>query len=86
MNTANIQVSFPVELRFALKMQESELANEMRRLAIVKLYELGRLSSGKAAQLLDISRIAFLELLSTYQISMLGNPDLDQLEQDQLNA
>lgn len=86
MSTANIQVSFPQELRFALKMQESELANEMRRLAIVKLYELGRLSSGKAAQLLDISRIAFLELLNTYQVSMLGNPDLEQLEQDQLNA
>ena len=86
MGTANIQVSFPQELRFALKMQESELANEMRRLAIVKLYELGRLSSGKAAQMLDITRIAFLELLNTYQVSMLGNSDLDQLEQDQLNA
>lgn len=29
-------------------MKEPEFANEMRRLAIVKLYELGKLSSGKA--------------------------------------
>lgn len=69
-----------------LKMQEPELSNEMRRLAIVKLYELGKLSSGKAAQLLGISRVAFLELAHTYQVSILDNPSRDQLEQDLLNA
>ena len=67
-------------------MQEPELADEMRRLAIVKLYELSKLSSGKAAQLLGISRVAFLELLGTYQVSILGNPGPNQLEQDLLNA
>lgn len=67
-------------------MQQPELANEMRRLAFVKLYELGKLSSGKAAQLLGISRVAFLELAGTYQVSILGNPGRDQLEQDLLNA
>jgi len=86
MGTGNIQVSFPQELGFALKMQEPELADEMRRLAIVKLYELSKLSSGKAAQLLGISRVAFLELLGTYQVSILGNPGPNQLEQDLLNA
>lgn len=86
MGTGNIQVSFPQELGFALKMQEPELSNEMRRLAIVKLYELGRLSSGKAAQLLGISRVAFLELVGAYQVSIYGNPGKDHLEQDLLNA
>ncbi len=86
MSTGNIQVSFPQELGFALKMQEPELSNEMRRLAIVKLYELDRLSSGKAAQLLGIPRVAFLELVGSYQVSIYGNPGKDQLEQDMLNA
>lgn len=86
MGTGNIQVSFPEELGFALKMQEPELINEMRRLAIVKLYELGKLSSGKAAQMLAVSRLAFLELAGSYQVSMLGNPAYTQLEQDLLNA
>ena len=86
MGTGNIQVSFPQELGFALKMQEPELSNEMRRLAIVKLYELDRLSSGKAAQLLGISRAAFWELVGAYQVSIYGNPGKDQLEQDMLNA
>ncbi len=53
MGSGNIQVSFPEELGFALKMQEPELANEMRRLAIIKLFELGKLSSGIAAQMRD---------------------------------
>ena len=86
MGTGNIQVSFPEELGFALKMHEPEFANEMRRLAIVKLYELGKLSSGKAAQLLGISRLAFLELAGTYQVSILGNANANQIEQDLLNA
>ena len=86
MGSGNIQVSFPEELGFALKMQASELATEMPKLAIVKLYELGKLSSGKAAQLLGISKIAFLDLLGSYQVSILGNPSLDQLEQDMMNA
>ncbi len=86
MGTGNIQVSFPEELGFALKMQEPEFANEIRRLAIVKLYELGKLSSGKAAQLLGITRLAFLELAGTYQVSILGNLNSNQIEQDLLNA
>lgn len=86
MGTGNIQVSFPEELGFALKMKEPEFANEIRQLAIVKLYELGKLSSGKAAQLLGISRLAFLELAGTYQVSILGNPNANQIEQDLLNA
>jgi hypothetical protein len=86
MSTDNIQVSFPGELEFALKMQQPEIANEMRRLAIIKLYELGRLSSGKAAQLLGISRVAFLDLAGAYQVSILGHAHKNQIEQDLLNA
>jgi predicted HTH domain antitoxin len=86
MGTGNILVSFPEELGFALKMQQPELADEMRRMAIIKLYELGKLSSGKAAQLLGISRVAFLELVGTYQVSILGNPGKEQLEEDLMNA
>ncbi len=67
-------------------MQQPELADEMRRMAIIKLYELGKLSSGKAAQLLGISRVAFLELVGTYQVSILGNPGKEQLEEDLMNA
>ena len=79
---AEIQVPFPQELAFALKMQEPELARELQRLSIIKLYELGKLSSGVAAKLLGCSRIDFLELVGEYQVSILGNPSADQIRED----
>ena len=80
--TSQIKVPFPQELALALKMQEPELTRELQRLSIVKLYELGKLSSGMAARLLGCSRVAFLELAGEYQVSILGNPDPDQLRED----
>lgn len=41
----------------------------VREAALVKLYDLGRISSGKAARILGISRRAFLELLGRYGVS-----------------
>ena len=84
--TAEINVAIPQELAFALKMQEHELAREILRLSVVKLYELGKLSSGMASQLLGITRLSFLELAAEYQVSILGNPNPIQLQQDLLNA
>ena len=86
MTSPIIQVPFPKELALALHMQEPELAREMVRLSIIKLYELGKLSSGMAAKLLGCSRLAFLELASEYQVSILGNPTPDQLKEDFENA
>lgn len=40
----------------------------MKILAAVKLYELGRLSSGRAADLAGISRLEFLARLEQYQV------------------
>lgn len=41
----------------------------MREAAVVKLYDLGRISSGKAARVLGISRRAFLDVLGRYGVS-----------------
>jgi hypothetical protein len=86
MTASNIQVPFPQELAFALKMQEGELAREVLRLSLVKLYELGKLSSGTAARLLGCTREEFLRIAGEYQVSILGNPTLEQLRQDFKNA
>jgi predicted HTH domain antitoxin len=81
-----INVAIPQELAFALKMQEQELAREVLKLSVIKLYELGKLSSGIAAQLLGITRLAFFELAAEYKVSVFGNPSSVQIEQDFLNA
>ena len=53
-------------------MPDQEFGTEMKKSALVKLHELGRISSGKAAQLLEISRIDFIDMLGQYQVSPIG--------------
>ena len=50
--------------------------DEMRIVALAKLYELGKISSGKAAKLLGISRIEFLDLLGKYKVQI--SPDAEE--------
>jgi predicted HTH domain antitoxin len=86
MSSPGIQVLFPNELAFALKMKEGEVAREVLWLAMIKLYELGKLSSGTAAKMIGMTRTEFLELAGEYQVSILGNPASDQIQQDFENA
>jgi predicted HTH domain antitoxin len=48
-------------------------------LAAVKLFEMGRLSSGRASELAGLSRVEFLLNLSRYKVFPL-NAELDDLE------
>jgi predicted HTH domain antitoxin len=43
----------------------------------VKLFELGKVSTGIAAKALSISRIEFLDLLGKYKVNFLNFDDLD---------
>ena len=46
-----------------------------------KLYEMGTLSGGQAADLAGISKRTFLELLGKYDVSIFGY-DVEELEED----
>jgi predicted HTH domain antitoxin len=48
-------------------------------LAAVKLYEMGRFSSGRAAELAGISRVEFLQSLSRYKVFPFAS-ELNDLE------
>lgn len=50
-----------------------------------KWYEEGKLSSGQAAEMLDLSKRAFIEILGKYGVSVFGY-DFDELEKDLKNA
>jgi len=77
-----INVDFPKELAFFLKMEDNEFAEEIKRLAIIKLYEIGKISSGKASQILEIERVEFLESLKNYKVSFFSYTDEDELRDD----
>ena len=58
------------EIAFAtLRMDINEMTSEIRSAAIVKWYELGMLSQGRAAEILGITRASFIDLLSKYHVS-----------------
>ena len=67
--TGQIQVSYPEVLAFSLKMDNREFEREIKTISLVKLYELGKISSGMAAKVLNITRLEFLSILSSYNIS-----------------
>ena len=65
---SQIILEVPDESLRALQLSPQSFGDELRLAAAVKLYELGRLSSGAAAQLAGISRPLFLSKLGDYGV------------------
>ncbi len=68
MTARQIVINVPEKVLLAEKTDEKSFAHEMRILTAVKLYELGRLSSGRAAELADMPRVEFLLALERYKV------------------
>ncbi len=63
-----ISFELPDEAVLSMHVPPTEVERELRMAAAVKLYELGRLSSGAAARLAGIPRVAFLAKLADYGV------------------
>lgn len=85
MGTIDISIQVPEESLISLKEQPETFARELQMLAAVKLYELGKLSSGRAAQLAGVTRVEFLLALGRYQVSPFAL-DAETLAEDIANA
>lgn len=73
-----ITIEYPDYLANSMRMNKSEFEKEIKISALVKLFELGKISSGTASKVLELSRIEFLELLGTYNVGFLNGDDLNQ--------
>ena len=63
-----ITMDIPDESLLALKLSEDQAEEALRMAAAVKLFELGRLSSGAAARLAGVPRVVFLSCLADYGV------------------
>jgi predicted HTH domain antitoxin len=71
-----------VELTLPKSLDVSDF--ELKMIIASKLYELGKLSSGQAAEVAGLSKRAFLELLGKYNVSVFGY-EADELAEDLKN-
>lgn len=63
-----IKIELPEEITQLF--EEKELESSLKRWAVLELVKEGKLSSGKGAEILGMTRWEFMELMSSYDIPM----------------
>jgi len=73
-----LSIKYSDDVLLSLKESKEEFEEEARYLLALKLYELGKISSGRAAKLAGLTRVKFLMKLGKYKVSPL-QVDLEEI-------
>ena len=76
-----VTIPYPEGLPQTLKLSDTEFAEEIRFFAAARFYELGKISSGKAAKIAGLDKISFLEKLGHYKIPAI-NIQAEEIERE----
>ena len=78
-----VTLEYPPNLELAVQTTPEELGAQIFLMAALKMFELGKLSLGKAAELADLSRVEFIEQCGRYRVSVFNPEDPEaELEAD----
>jgi predicted HTH domain antitoxin len=81
MITEQLTIRYPAGFENAVHMTKAEMERHLRLMAALKMFELGKISSGKAAELAGMSRVEFLETCGVYRVSVFNYPDEEIAEE-----
>jgi predicted HTH domain antitoxin len=65
-----VTLECPDDFELAVQTTPEELEAQIRLMAALKMFELGKLSSGKAAELAGLPRVEFFEMCGRYRVSV----------------
>jgi predicted HTH domain antitoxin len=68
METVTVALDLPRDLLGALDVPQEQLAARLRMLIAIALFREGKISAGKGAEILAISKVEFVQLLAQYGI------------------
>lgn len=80
-----LTVNYPDALPDVARVSREEFERDLRFALAAKLFELGRLSSGQAAQLVPIDRYHFIRELHRYRVAAI-EWDVEEFEQERRHA
>lgn len=81
MNTQTISINLPADILLTLNETENELRQRIRLSLAIQLYKAQKLTVGKAAQIAELSRLQFENVLSENEIPI-SNLTADEVMHD----
>jgi len=81
MKVEELKIKYPTGFEHAVRMTKEEIEHHIRLMAALKMFELGKISSGKAAELAGMSRPEFLEACGRYKVSPFNYTD-EEVEEE----
>jgi predicted HTH domain antitoxin len=80
-NTITVSLHLSSDLLSAMNIPQTALALRIKELMALELFREGCISTGKAAELLEIPKIAFIQLLKQYGVNYFTESPAELAEQ-----